>query len=164
MGTRVCPAGRFASTDYASYSHINSYPGGLMCFIERTSNTGSFSTEATLSGFDTGDITMLGQRLICARFELAWHDVTASDRVRFWLTDGDNNHLCYAEDYQHPDDVGNNQQVQRCGTFFLHTPPAGTYSYKVRGEILRGSNGGPIGACSSTLIGYIMVTDMGPSF
>ncbi len=162
MGSRVCPAGRFASTDYASYSHINSYPGGMMCFISVTSNTGSFTTEATLTGFDTGDITVLPNRLYRVRYEVALQS-SGTGQVRFWLTDRDNNHLTYTE-LKVPDSDAYtvNMNPGKCGTVFLHSPPGGTYGYKVRGVRLVGS-GTTIAANSSTLIGYIMVDDVGPS-
>ncbi len=171
MPTRAGVPGIFASTDYPSYSHYNSYPGGLMCFIERTTATGNFSTEATLSGFDTGDLTLLDNRLYRVRFELAVQD-DGIDSMRFWLTDRDNNHLCYADAVTDASILETtNIQVGKVGTFFLHAPGAGTYGYKVRAEVLEayfGLGGTPFSACDVTggsgLIGYIMVEDVGPAF
>ncbi len=167
MPTRAGVPGIFASTDFPSYSQINGYPGGLMCFITRTSNTGGFTTEATLSGFDTGDITLLDDRLYLVRFELAFQD-DGIDSVRFWLTDRDNNHLCYADAICDASSLETtNIQVGKCGTFMLHSPGGGTYGYKVRAERLEaffGLGGTMISANSSALIGYIMVTDVGSNF
>ncbi len=156
MVSRSTTPGTLDSTSAATHTQVNDVPFGFLAYVTVTSNTGSFTTEATLTGFDTGTITTLSNRYYRIYFELAVQS-DAGDSIRLFLTDGSNTHLSTCDVWALS--ANYNYQV---GRSFIHAPGAGTRSYKVRGQRLT-SNGTCIGACDGPLPGYITVEDVGSS-
>ncbi len=156
MVSRTTTPGTLDSTSFATHTQVNDVPFGLIAYTTVTNNTGSFTTEATLTGFDTGSVTTLSNRYYRIYFELAVQS-TAGDSIRLFLTDGSHTHLASCDIWALS--AGINYQI---GRSFIHAPGAGSRNYLVRGQRLT-SNGTCIGACDDPLPGYITVEDVGQS-
>ncbi len=141
----------------ASYTQLNDLPFGLISYVTVTANTGSFTSEATLTDFDTGTLATLSNRYYRIYFELAFQTTVIGDVVRAFLTDGSNSHLASVDCLMLQQDF--NIQI---GRSFIHAPGSGSRSYKVRAQRVSGT-GTCIGACDATLPGYLTVEDVGPS-
>ncbi len=142
----------------ASYTQLNDLPFGMISYVTVTANTGSFTSVATLSGFDTGTFATLANRYYRIYFELAFQTTVNPDVVRVFLTDGSNTALANSDVFL--DSPNLNTQV---GRSYIDAPGASaTTRYKVRAQRLT-SSGTCIGACDTDFPGYLTVEDIGPS-
>ncbi len=168
MVSRASPA-ILVSTSNATEAQLNNRPGGVVAYKAVTQNGGLInSSEATLTDFDTGPIVTDTDRLYRITFQLALQMNGPADAVvqpRIWLTYGDDTHLCFV------DSVGffGDPNVNEClGRTYLDIPGANSaLRYKLRGEVIFAAYGSTVGlpfpACDTSLPGWIMVEDVGPS-
>ncbi len=159
------------STSNMTDDILNNRSGGVVAYQAVTQNSGLFGPqEATITGFDTGPIVTYDNRIYRISYQLALQatpydpaDTSIGQMARIWLTDGDNNHLCYVDTPRFMFFINENLCLAR--TYLDVDPGGGTRRYKLRGE--QTFNLAPeslcFAACDTSIPGWIMVEDVGPS-
>lgn len=167
MVSRDTIPGTVVSTDDLTDDILTSLPGGVKAYKTVTENSGGFrGQEVTITGYDTGNITLDDNRIYRVSFQVAIQQTTPDPDAsswgnffRIWLTDGGNNHLVYVDDLAFPNET-------RCiGRTYLDIDPgAGNRRYKLRGEVtLAIDNCLVFAAADQSIPGWIKIEDCGPS-
>jgi len=131
-------------------------PWGQIAYATKTSNQGSITTTADVAGLSV-TFTAVENRRYAISTEGMMLSTVAGDNFNWIIADGSNNILTLKSFHLYSVSLG-----VFTGAKIVHSPAAGSFTYKIRAQRNGGTGSGTVIA-ASTYPAFILVEDIGPA-